>query len=178
MNSDAIYALERPEPALWRLYLIRSILSGPAFFITLPVLWFRYYTLRYRFDAEGIHMKVGILFRREVNVTYARIQDIHLSSGIIQRWLGLADVQIQTASGTAGAELTIEGFHQAEEIRDFLYARMRGARDRHPSTPPELPHAESDETVTLLLGIRDELRQTRELLEKRTDKGSAGDGHV
>lgn len=175
MNSDAIFALERPEPALWKLYLIRSIISGPAIFITLPVLWFRYYTLRYRFDAEGIHMKVGILFRREVNVTYARIQDIHLSSGIIQRWLGLADVQIQTASGTAGAELTIEGFHQSEAIRDFLYARMRGARDQSPSTPPALPHAAGaggEEVVTLLLGIRDELRQTRKLLETRQDQGS------
>ena len=178
MNSDAIYALERPESALWKLYLIRSLLSGPAIFIVMPVLWFRYYTLRYRFDAEGIHMKVGILFRREVNVTYARIQDIHLSSGLIQRWLGLADVQIQTASGTAGAELTIEGFHQSEEIRDFLYARMRGARDKSPSTPPALPTSGGDEVVTLLLGIRDELRQTRELLETRTDKGSPGDGHV
>jgi uncharacterized membrane protein YdbT with pleckstrin-like domain len=181
VNSDAIFALERPEPALWKLYLIRSILSGPAIFIVLPVLWFRYYTLRYRFDAEGIHMKVGILFRREVNVTYARIQDIHLSSGIIQRWLGLADVQIQTASGTAGAELTIEGFHQAEAIRDFLYARMRGAREQPPSTTLALPTAVGaggDEVVTLLLGIRDELRQTRELLETRADKGPAGDGHV
>ncbi len=194
MNSDAaaIFALERPEPALWRLYLIRAILSGPGVFVALPVLWFRYYTLRYRFDEEGIHMKVGILFRREVNVTYARIQDIHLSSGLIQRWLGLADVQIQTASGTAGAELTIEGFHQSEAIRDFLYTRMRGARDKSPSTPPALPTAVGgDEVVTLLLGIRDELRQTRELLETRTDKGSpalqpplfpsaasAGDAHV
>lgn len=83
MNADAILALERPEPALFKLYLIRAILSGPLIFLTLPLLYFRYHTLRYRFDAEGIHMKVGILFRREVNVTYARIQDIHLSSGII-----------------------------------------------------------------------------------------------
>ena len=88
VNADEILALERPEPALWKLYLIRAILSGPAIFLVLPVLYFRYITLRYRFDAEGIHMKVGILFRREVNVTYARIQDIHLSSGIIQHWLG------------------------------------------------------------------------------------------
>ena len=178
MNSDAIFALERPEPALWKLYLIRSILSGPFAVIALPVLWFRYHTLRYRFDSEGIHMKVGILFRREVNVTYARIQDIHLSSGIIQRWLGLADVQIQTASGTAGAELTIEGFRQSEEIRDFLYARMRGAREKSPSALPHAAGAGGDEVVTLLLGIRDELRQTRELLETRTDKGSVGDAHV
>src|SRR5882672_7778578 len=162
---ENIRALERPHPDLLKYYIITAFFTGPGLIAALPYLFFRYHTLRYRFDNEGIHMKVGILFRREVNVTYARIQDIHLSSGIIQRWLGLADVQIQTASGTAGAELTIEGFHQAEEIRDFLYARMRGARDRHPSTPPALPHADGDEVVTLLLGIRDELRQTRELLE-------------
>ena len=180
-DDAAIFALERPQPALWKLYLIRVILTGPAFFITLPVLYFRYHTLRYRFDNEGIHMKVGILFRREVNVTYARIQDIHLSSGIIQRWLGLADVQIQTASGTAGAELTIEGFKEFEAIRDFLYSRMRGAKDKTAHGPPALPHTAApanDETVALLLAIRDELRQTRELLQTRGGKDSAGNPHV
>ena len=182
MNTDtaAIFALERPTPALWKLYIIRAIFTGPIAVIVLPVLYFRYHTLRYRFDAEGIHMKVGILFRREVNVTYARIQDIHLSSGFVQRWLGLADVQIQTASGTAGAELTIEGFHEFEAIRDFLYARMRGAREHSPATPPALPGAVAaggEEMVGLLLGIRDELRATRELLEARAAKG-AGDAHV
>ena len=71
-------------------------------------------------------MKVGILFRTEINLTYARIQDIHLRSGIIQRWLGIADVQVQTASGSSGPELVIEGFKEFEQIRDFLYTRMRG----------------------------------------------------
>ncbi len=173
--AAAIYALERPHPALWTLYLIRIVLSLPAIFITLPLLYFRYHTLRYRFDSEGIHMKVGLLFRREVNVTYARIQDIHLRSGLVQRWLGLADVQIQTASGTSEAEVTIEGFKEFEAIRDFLYAQMRGAREK--SAPPPLP-AGDDEAVTLLLAIRDELRQTRELLQTRASKGPAGDAHV
>src|SRR3954452_10974620 len=161
---ENIRALERPHPALWTYYVIISFFTGPGIIATLPYLFFRYHTLRYRFDAEGIHMKVGILFRREVNVTYARIQDIHLSSGLLQRWLGLADVQIQTASGTAGAELTIEGFHQSEEIRDFLYSRMRGARDKTPQPPPivsSAAQAGADEMVTLLVGIRDELRRTR-----------------
>jgi uncharacterized membrane protein YdbT with pleckstrin-like domain len=184
VNADAILALERPKPALWKLYVIRSILSGPFAVLALPILYFRYHTLRYRFDGEGIHMKVGILFRREVNVTYARIQDIHLSSGILQRWLGLADVQIQTASGTAGAELTIEGFHQSEEIRDFLYSRMRGSRDKAPPLPAVISaatQAGNDEMVSLLLGIRDELRQTRELLQSRVSQepaGPADESHV
>ena len=116
-------------------------------------------------------MKVGILFRREVNLTYARIQDIHLRSGFIQRWLGLADVQVQTASGNAGAELVIEGFKQFEEIRDFLYSRMRGAKG---ATGISSVAARADapatsgreqEMTAMLLEIRDELRRTREALE-------------
>src|SRR5213595_550012 len=130
-----IMSLERPCPALWKYYVITAVLSAPAIFITLPYLYFRYYTLRYRFDEEGIHMKVGILFRREINLTYARIQDIHLRSGLLQRWLGLANVQVQTASGSSGPELTIEGFKEYEAIRDFLYTRMRGYQTHAPAVP-------------------------------------------
>lgn len=84
--------------------VIRAILTGPGSVVALPYLYFRYHTLRYRFDEERIHMRVGILFRRELNLTYARIQDIHLRSG-------LANVQVQTASGSWAhlQNLTLEG---------------------------------------------------------------------
>jgi len=167
-----ILALERPHPDLWKYYILCAIFTGPAFIITLPFLYFRYHTLRYRFDAEGIHMRVGILFRREINLTYARIQDIHLKSGFIQRWLGLANLEIQTASGAASAELVIEGFKEFEAIRDFLYTRMRGyhARGAKADSTPAAPAAVTAEAeaVALLLAIRDELRQTRELLSARS----------
>jgi membrane protein YdbS with pleckstrin-like domain len=188
---ERIRTIERPHPALWTYYIIRAILTGPGLVVMLPYLYFRYHTLRYRFDEEGIHMKVGILFRRETNLTYSRIQDIHLRSGILQRWLGLANVQIQTASGSSGPELVIEGFKDYEAIRDFLYTRMRGYQTR-PSSPrpsadqvPPLAASSASrqvpdqsasahsiagdtEMVTLLQGIRDELRRTRELLEARS----------
>ena len=180
--TGKIFALEKPDPALWNLYVLRAIFTGPLVVFSLPYLYFRYHTLRYRFDEEGIHMRVGILFRREVNLTYARIQDIHLSSGFIQRWLGLADVQVQTASGSAGAELVIESFHEFEAIRDFLYTRMRGYQtlektaqprgDRPGSARPTedtpvVAGPAGGEEVALLLAIRDELRRTREAIESR-----------
>lgn len=186
MNTDPvpenISRLERPHPALWTYYVIVSICTGPGLIASLPYLYFRYHTLRYRFDGEGIHMKVGILFRREVNLTYARIQDIHLRSGIIQRWLGLANVQIQTASGSSGPELVIEGFKEFEAIRDFLYTRMRGYQTHTATTKTEpsspgaavsVPAGEQ-ETLLVLTSIRDELRRTRELLETRTSSTSGG----
>jgi uncharacterized protein len=182
---QSIIALERPCPALWKYYVITAVLTGPAIIIALPLFYFRYWTLRYRFDEEGIHMRVGILFRREVNLTYARIQDIHLRSNFIQRWLGLANVQIQTASGSAGAELVIEGFKEFEVIRDFLYTRMRGYQGRPPaaaaahaanapgpSAAIPLP-GENPEMISLLLSIRDELRRTREALESRKPLSSS-----
>ncbi len=155
-----------------KLYLIRALCTGPGVIFVLPYLYFRYHTLRYTFDEEGVHMRVGILFRREVNLTYARIQDIHLSTGLLQRWLGLADIQIQTASGSSDAELVIEGFTEYEAIRDFLYTRMRGYHAPGKSLPNEsgeTPAASTDpnaEMIALLQTIRDELRQTRELLGK------------
>jgi len=121
-------------------------------------------------NPEGIHMRVGILFRREVNLTYTRIQDIHLKSGFIQRWLGLANLEVQTASGSASAELVIEGFKEFEAIRDFLYTRMRGYQARSGKlAPAQATTASSEEAnsqvIPLLLSIRDELRQTRLALE-------------
>jgi putative membrane protein len=173
-----ISTLKTPDPALWTLYLIRAILTGPGMIVLLPYLYFRYHTLRYTFDEEGIHMRVGILFRREVNLTYARIQDIHLRSGLLQRWLGLADIQIQTASGSADAELVIEGFKQYEAIRDFLYTRMRGYHASGAARAVEAAAATSDdpnrEMISLLLTIRDELRRARETLQQQKETPPPG----
>jgi len=163
--TEKVFALERPHPSLWRYYIIHALLTGPALIGTLPYYFFRYHTLRYRFDEEGIHMKVGILFRKEINLTYARIQDIHLKSGFVQRWLGLANLEIQTASGSATAELVIEGFKEYELIRDFLYTRMRGYRAGNAGRPATAQLAGgSPEMISLLQEIRDELRRTRESL--------------
>lgn len=167
MDERHIFAIERPHPNLFRLYTLRSLLAGPLFPLVLLVLYFRYHTMRYRFDAEGISMSWGILFRHETRLTYARIQDIHLSSGLVQRWLGLADLHVQTAAGSATPEMTIEGLLEFEAVRDFLYGRMRGARDIRPAAHAA-PAAPSDaEAVELLREIAGELRAAREALSRR-----------
>ena len=100
LDESAIFAIERPASNLFTYYLLSSFVLGPLFFILLIPYYFRYHTLRYRFDEEGISMRWGILFRREINLTYARIQDIHLRSNFVERWLNLARIEVQTASGS------------------------------------------------------------------------------
>lgn len=127
-RAQAGARLRRPDGSLLTYYVLISLVTGPAFPFVFLYYYFRYQSLRYEFDDEGVTMRWGILFRREISLTYARIQDIHLTSNVVERWLGLARVQVQTASGNAGAEMTIEGLKDFETIRDELYSRMRGVK--------------------------------------------------
>jgi putative membrane protein len=163
-------SITRPDPSLLRYYLLVALATTVAFpFVMLP-LWFRYQTLRYRFDDEGVAMTWGILFRREVYLTHRRIQDIHVTQNVIERWMGLSKVHVQTASGTAGATMTVEGLRDAGRLRDFLYERMRGARGgasaggsaATSAAGAAVGAAPADEALALLLEIRDGLRALRE----------------
>ena len=158
--------ITRPDKRLMTYYVIIAILTLPAFAITLIALYVKYRTLRYRFDDEGVWRRQGLLWRREVNVAYRRIQDIHLTSGLIQRWLGLATVSIQTAAGSATPEVSIEGVLEADALRDYLYTRMRGVRDAKPAAAPR--DATGDEALAMLIDIRDSLRR----LEARLGQGA------
>lgn len=185
-----IQAITRPDPALMKYYILRALAVPPLFPVLFTYLYFRYHTMRYRFGDDGISMSWGILFRREVIVNYARIQDIHLQSNLVERWFGLARILVQTASGSSSAEMTIEGLKEFELLRDFLYARTRGVKDHHPgrfdathrltgkpdaSVPAT---ASTDELAATLREVTGELRAIRGLLEKRKPESSEEARHV
>ena len=165
--DEQILAIQRPSPALLKYYILSSFLFGPFFLVPLIYLNFRYRSMRYEFDAEGISMSWGILFRRQITLTYARIQDIHLTSNVLERWLGLARIQIQTASASASAEMTIEGLHEFEAVRDFLYSKMRGVRGQESNAGATTTATGDVSVAAALREVARELRAVREALEKR-----------
>jgi putative membrane protein len=154
-----VTAITRPAPALLPYYLLSSFTSTIFFPFVAIYLYFRYHTLHYAFDADGVSMGYGILFRREMHLTYARMQDIHLSQNVLERWLGIGQVTVQTAGGGEGGDLRIVGVREFEAIRDYLYARMRGVRAGTPATAAGGAAAASSAAEVALLGeIRDELQ--------------------
>lgn len=164
-----VYRLKRPHEDLLKYYVLRSFLLGPFFFVLLIPSYLRFRTLLYRFDDEGVSVRWGILFRREISLTYSRIQDIHLASNAVERFLGLARVQIQTASGSSTAEITVEGLKEFDLVRDFLYSRMRGARrkDLPSGTPQTSQEPETaDDLARTLNAIADEIAGLRADLER------------
>ena len=151
--------ITRPAPVLLHYYTILSLASLVAFPIVWLVSFFRYETLRYAFDADGVSMSWGLLFRREIHLTYRRIQDIHVTRNLLQRWMGLGTVSIQTASGSSEPEMQIDGILEFEPLRDFLYAQMRGAKGLADPAPPAatLAPAPDDEALRLLRRISADL---------------------
>ena len=173
VDEAFIRSIERPHANLMKLYTLQALCALFAFPIVIVPLYFRYHTLRYRIDDEGISAKWGILFRREVYVTFRRIQDIHVSRNLFERWLGIGKVEVQTASGSASAELTLEGMTEFDAVRDYLYTKMRGATAAAPApaaaAPPHAPDAAPapNEIVALLREIRDDVDATRRALEAK-----------
>lgn len=177
VDASRVQAITRPEPQLWTLYLIYCVMSNLALPFTILPYYFRYKTLRYRFDDHGVSVSYGLLWRRETYLTYARIQDIHVTRNIFERWLGIGTVKIQTASGSASATESIAGLTAYQDVRNYLYARMRGHRTGSSATKapavgsgsvsPALASGGDAGTVAALEGIRDELRAVRELLVSR-----------
>jgi putative membrane protein len=170
----AVLEIRRPHRNLMKYYVLSVLpllVFPPLCLVLLMLLYFRYHTMQYRFDGEGVMMRWGILYRREVTLAYARIQDIHLTSNFIERWLRLARIQVSTASGSAAAELTVEGLQEFELVRDFLYTRMRGATDRGDprvaANPVKTDVTSLHDVCLALRQVSDDLRAVREALASR-----------
>ena len=87
------------------------------------------------------------------------------SRGLIERWFGLGSVEVQTAAGSSEAEIRIEGLTKFNELRDYLYSRMRGGQGL--SAAAAAAPKPSDDAAGVLAEIRDELRALRAAVEKR-----------
>jgi putative membrane protein len=156
-----VQAITRPAAPLLTYFFIIALCGNVVFPFLMLFLYFRFHTLHYRFDADGVSMGYGVLFRREMHLTYARMQDIHLSQNVFERWLGIGSVTVQTAGGGEGGDLQIVGVREFEAIRDYLYARMRGVREGRAAVPAVASAAGAGPatgTDHLLVEIRDELR--------------------
>jgi hypothetical protein len=158
-----IARLERPREQLLTWYFFKALATVFIFPVTMLLFYFRYHTMRHKFDEEGIHMGWGLLMRHEIMLNYSRIQDIQLHSNLIERWLGLTRIEVQTAAGASDTEMTLEGLPNPEGMRDFLYSRMRGS----PTTALAAANAAPDPLQAILLEIAAEMRSIREVLEAR-----------
>jgi len=98
-------------------------------------LTYRFY--KYELTENEYRAERGIIWKRYISIPYERIQNVDIYRGILDRLLGLSDLQIHTAgygavgrSSKLGSEGRLPGLSKedAELIRDELIKRARGAK--------------------------------------------------
>ncbi len=100
--------------------------------LIIPVLVFdtyRFLTMRYRFAPAELIVTGGVLTKNERHVPYARIQNIDLKQGPIQRLLEVAEVRIETASGAEPeAIFKVLSLSAVQRMRGRVFAERGEAR--------------------------------------------------
>ena len=121
----------------------------------------------YMLSDRAIRIREGIATVREKTIALANVQNIAIRQGPLQRWLGIADVEVKTAGGGSGSmEMQtrksgaepmhvayFRGVDNAEEIRDLVREGVRVQRNAGLGDPDEVePTAPTmDDAVAVLL---------------------------
>lgn len=133
------------------------------------------YELRwYMLSDRAIRIREGITTVREKTIALANIQNIAVRQGPLQRILGIADVEVNTAGGGGGSNemekkkagsepmhvAYFRGVDNAVEIRDLLREGVRRQRDAGLGDPDEL-HAPADDVREAAQALLAEARALR-----------------
>jgi putative membrane protein len=88
----------------------------------------RYATFTYRFTAEELVVRSGLFSRTERHIPYERVQNIELIENAVHRLIGVAQVRLQTGSGTElEADFKVISRAAVEELRRATLTRRREA---------------------------------------------------
>jgi hypothetical protein len=70
----------------------------------------------YLLREKDISYKTGLIFYKQISVTFNRIQHVEVSQGILGKLFGLSSVKIFTAGGSA-SDLSIPGLLSADALK-------------------------------------------------------------
>ena len=79
--------------------------------------------MRYAERADDLLVRRGIMFRQLVVVPYGRMQYVDVTAGPLARKLGIASVQLHTASPATNASISGLPPQEAARLRDRLASR-------------------------------------------------------
>lgn len=82
---------------------------------------YRHWT--YAVQDAGIELRRGVVMRRQQLIPFFRVQHVDVSQGPVDRWMGLRELVIHTASAATDAKLPGLTDADAAALRELLLAR-------------------------------------------------------
>ena len=76
----------------------------------------------YRLEEGYLHIKSGVIFKKERSIKRERVQTVNINTGILQRLLGLATLEVETAGEGEQSELKLNAvtLEEARHIKGEL----------------------------------------------------------
>ncbi len=132
-----------------------------------------YRSLRYEIHDDEVIVHVGIVTKSVKHVPYRTVTNITIKRGILDRWFfGLGTLNIQTAgmSGNQGAEESLVGLPNVDEVYDIVVEELRRFRGSMAPTASDVdvetavaraapPNGDFKELLSEVQGIRQTLEK-------------------
>lgn len=103
----------------------------------------KYAYFRWRLTADELVLQSGLVSRRNRVIPFARVQNVDVRQGPLQRMAGVAELRVETAGSGQEAEavLAVLGLAEAQGARAELLARRRRAADDGGDAMAQAPEA-------------------------------------
>lgn len=106
------------------LRLSTAVLIAAAFALTLQwIVTIRYRYWRYGLAEDVLILERGVWTRKRSMTPYFRVQNVDVTQGPLERWLGLKRLTIRTASAFTDASIPGLDGNDAEDLRVRILAR-------------------------------------------------------
>jgi len=166
-----VWFLQASEIFAWTVFIGEVVFGWMVVRLDYEMRW-------YMLSDRAIRIREGIATVREKTIALANIQNLAIRQGPLQRFLGIADVEVKTAGG-GGSSSELEGGKKhgepmhvgyfrgvanAEEIRDLLREGVRRQRDAGLGDPDEPPQHGIDDAIAELLTEARALRRSAGVL--------------
>lgn len=178
-----VWLLQAGEVFGWLAFAFEIVLGWMFVRLDFEVRW-------YMLSDRAIRIREGISTVREKTIALANVQNIAIRQGPLQRWLGIADVEVKTAGGGSasmemqskqrGAEpmhvAYFRGVANAEEIRDLVREGVRVQKNAGLGDPDELETQTStaEDAAAELLREARALRVTTENVARASARAGTG----
>lgn len=102
--------------------IIGLYIGASVFGIAILVAVIRYFTFRYQVIGNELHVEQGLVFRQQKAIPLDRIQNVDSVQNIFHRIFKVAEVRIETASGSEPeATMRVLSLQQLQQLRNSLH---------------------------------------------------------
>jgi len=147
--------------------LIVAVLANAVWLVPALLIIPAYYrSLRYEIHDDEVIVRVGVITRSVKHVPFRTVTNLKVKQDPLDRLFGIGTLNIQTAgmSGQTGAEESLVGLPNFQEVYELVAGALRRFRGGMAPTQAEVEPAPAE--GQLLAAILDEVRAIRQALER------------